>query len=127
MIEKSMRQNWVGTTRLLVALLPVLLGCTKPALPVESTRAMRIRLQVGDVLDHLEHGTGSVNSIGPVILRLETQLNREQNRLGEYFDTCEKIRDGLVELESLKKKQRREKIANLRGLVDQLPELNAGD
>ena len=88
---------------------------------------MRIRMEVGAALDRLEHGTGTGNSIAQVLLRLNVQLNREENGLGQHLDICKKIRDGLEELELLKQPQRSQKIAELRGLVAQLPELEVNN
>ena len=80
-------------------------------------------MEVGQALDRLEHGKGTGGSIDRVLLRLNVQLNREENGLGEHLETCKQISDRLAELEALPKEQRPPKIAEIRALVDQLPEL----
>lgn len=82
---------------------------------------MRIRLEVEGVLDRMEHGTGQGMSLGQVIPRINVELDRQTNGLGEHYETCKQLRDGLIELAELRKDKRDAKIHELRELVVTLP------
>lgn len=85
---------------------------------------MRIRLEVDNALDQISRGAPPRRLITRVVPRINIELDRETNGLGEHYDTCKQIRDGLVELEQLQEESRKTKVEELRGLARQLPELS---
>lgn len=83
---------------------------------------MRLRMQVEDTLDRLQHGTGQGMPVPRAVSMISVELNREPNGLGENLETCKQLRDGLQELRTLKREQRDAKIQELRDLASKLPQ-----
>jgi uncharacterized protein involved in exopolysaccharide biosynthesis len=84
---------------------------------------MRIRLEVDDALEKMNQGVNPERILSRLVPQINIELEREPNGLGVYFDTCQQIRDGLIELEQLQGKELNAKVEQLRGLVNQLPEI----
>jgi hypothetical protein len=112
-----------GSIFVVAVLLVVVLGCRAQPMRVEDSRAARVRFEVESALKDSETGSRRGLPIGQVVRRINVELGREGNGLGEYFATCERLRDGLVALGKLKGDDRKKKVHELNELAKQLPSI----
>ena len=108
----------------LSSLLLATTGCLQREIQRETSRAARIRFEVQAALESLEQGTGQGMPVFLVVRRINIELGRENNGLGEHFATVESLRDGLMALEQTPRDQRPGKIQALNELAMQLPTLD---